>query len=610
MAEKAAKLRMDRSAFLNRLPFYLIILGILWFLVTFLIFPNFTVLKDTFWVDGEFTLSALEKVMKSKRALKAISNSVLLAVCLTFTINIVGTFIVLVTEYFDIKGANLLRVGFMSTLVFAGIVLNNGYLYVYGDEGILTRLLVHVFPEMDPNWFIGFPAVLFVMTFACTSNHMLFLRNAVKGLDSGTIEAAQNLGSNQWQILRKVVLPSLKPVLITLTIMAFQIGLGAMSAPLMVGGENFQTIAPLILTFTQRPASRDIAALLSLILGAAQIVLLIVMTRNEKKGNYLSISKTKTRLNKQKIHNPIANGIVHALAYVLFLIYVLPLVLVVLFSFMDAQGIAQSQLSWQHFTLEHYASILTDANSYQPLMTSGIYAGIAAFLAVLFMLLVVRLVMRHKKSRLIQSLEFGFYIPWLLPALMIALGLILAYDEPTLLLFGNVVIGSVWILPLAYMVMMLPSTLRYLKSAYYSFDSNLEDAARVLGSSSLRTFWQVILPALLPTALALFALNFNAYLADYDLSAFLYQPAYPTLGVMIRQNADPGANVDATAINLVYSVILMVISSLILYVVYGRGSKAGERRSGIRKTNRRTEAMKKTWKQPTTSLSPSAKNPS
>lgn len=588
MAKKSPSIGTNHSALLSRLPFYLFLILVVWFLATFLLFPIFTVLKDTFWVDGQFTASAITKVMNSERALKAIGNSVLLAVCLTFTINIVGTFIVLATEYFDIKGANLLRVGFMSTLVFAGIVLNNGYLYVYGDDGILTKLLLQVFPNMDPNWFIGFPAVLFVMTFACTSNHMLFLRNAVKGLDSSTIEAAQNMGSSQWQILRKIVLPSLKPVLITLTIMAFQIGLGAMSAPLMVGGEDFQTISPLILTFTQRPASRDLAALLSLILGVAQIVLLVVMTRNEKKGNYLSISKTKTRLRKQKITNSVANVIVHVIAYILFVIYMLPLILVVLFSFMDVQGIAQSTLSWSHFTLEHYASIITDAANYQPLITSAVYSGIAAFIAVIFMLLLVRVVMKYKNNRLVETIEYGFYIPWLLPALMIALGLILAYDEPNPLLFGEVIVGTIWVLPLAYMIMMLPSTLRYLKSAYYSFDNNLEDASRVLGASSMRTFWKVILPALLPTALALFALNFNAYIADYDLSAFLYQPAYPTLGIIIRSNADPGANVDATAINLVYSVILMVISSLVLYFVYGRGSKRGEKQSGITNTRKLT----------------------
>lgn len=576
---QAQALRLKQGWF-NKFGVTLLVIFTLWFLVAFIINPSFTVLKDTFWVDGEFTMGAIEKILKSKRALTAVQNSVILAVVLTFTINIVGTFIVLVTEYFDIKGANVLRIGFMSTLVFSGLILNNGYLYVYGPKGVLTKALMTFNPDLDPKWFTGFLAVVFVMTFACTSNHMLFLRNAVRGLDNSVIEAARNMGAGQFQILWKVVLPMLKPVLLTLMIMSFQTGLGAMSAPLMVGGD-FQTISPLILTFSRRPSSRQIAALLSLVLGLAQIILLIVMTYNEKRGNYMSISKTKVRFNKQRIANPVANIVVHAVSYLLFVIYSLPLILVVLFSFMNAKGIAQSQLSWDYFTLEHYKNILTDTANIKPILTSFQYSGLAAVISVIFMLLLVRLVMTHKNNKFFEGVELAFYIPWLLPALLIALGLIIAYDSPSLLIFNNVIIGTWWVLPLAYLVMMLPSTLRYLKASYFSFDQNLEDAARVLGSSGLRTFIQIILPALLPTALALIALNFNAYLADYDLSAFLYLPGNPTLGITIRENASPGANVDAVAINLVYSVLLMVISSLVFYLVYGRGTNLGERRSGI-----------------------------
>ncbi|PRY82974.1 ABC transporter permease [Alkalibacterium olivapovliticus] len=582
-------LKMKESNLLAKIPFYLFCLFIAWFIFALLIWPNVNVLVDIFWVDGELSLSAFGRLSGSNRAIRAILNSFLLATVLTVTVNIVGTFIVLVTEYFDIKGARILRVGFMSTLVFSGMVLNNGYLYVYGQNGVLTNIFTRILPNLEPTWFTGFPAVLFVMTFACTTNHMLFFRNGVKGLDNNTIEAAKNLGSSQWQVLKDVVFPTLFPIIMTLVIMSFQLGLGAMAAPIMVGG-SFETISPLILSFTQRPSSRDLAALLSIILGIAQIILLVVMTRNEKKGNYMSISKTKTRVTKQKIENKVANIVVHALSYILFVIYTIPLILVILFSFMNLQGISQSTLSLDYFTLENYRAILTNNTNYGPLLTSAVYAGGAAVLAVLFMIMIARIVMKNKNNKLAEWTEYLFYIPWLLPGLMLALGLIISYDSPSFLLLGNSVIGSVWILPLVYLIMMLPSTLRYIKGAYYSFDNNLEDASRILGSSPIRTFLRIILPALLPTALALVALNFNNFLADYDLSAFLYHPAYPTIGITIRRNADAANNVNAAAVNLVYSVIIMAVSSIMFYVVYGRGSKMGEKKSGIRNSRRRIKA--------------------
>ena len=105
---------------------------------------------------------------------KFIWNSLKLAICLVVTVNIVGISIVLLTEYFDIKGAKVLRLGYMTTLIYSGVALVTGYLFLYDSDGILTSWLVKSFPNMNKNWFSGFRAVLFTMTFACTSNHVLF----------------------------------------------------------------------------------------------------------------------------------------------------------------------------------------------------------------------------------------------------------------------------------------------------------------------------------------------------------------------------------------------------------------------------------------------------
>ena len=48
---------------------------------------------------------------------KYVWNSLKLAVLLVLTVNIIGVSIVLLTEYFDIKGAKVLRVGYMTTMI-------------------------------------------------------------------------------------------------------------------------------------------------------------------------------------------------------------------------------------------------------------------------------------------------------------------------------------------------------------------------------------------------------------------------------------------------------------------------------------------------------------
>ena len=129
-------------------------------------------------------------------------NSLKLAICLVITVNVVGTSIVLLTEYFDIKGARILRMGYMTTMIYSGVALVTGYMFLYAGDGILTTMLKNAFPGFSAKWFSGFNAVLFTMTFACTSNHMLFLRNAIRGIDYNTVEAARNMGANPFKCFK------------------------------------------------------------------------------------------------------------------------------------------------------------------------------------------------------------------------------------------------------------------------------------------------------------------------------------------------------------------------------------------------------------------------
>lgn len=149
----------------------------------------------------------------------------------------------------------------MSSLIYGGVVLVSGYKSVYGSNGLITKFLLNFFPNMNPGWFVGYGAVVFVMTFSCTQNHMMFLKNAIHNIDYYTIEAAKNMGASGASIFFKIVFPVLKPTFFAITILTFLTGLGAMSAPLIVGGQDFQTINPMIITFSRSSSSRDIAAL-------------------------------------------------------------------------------------------------------------------------------------------------------------------------------------------------------------------------------------------------------------------------------------------------------------------------------------------------------------
>jgi len=543
--------------------------GLIWFIAVILVVPNIETVTNVFWQDGQFTTSAFERLSRAPRAVSALRNSFIIAPILSVTVGFVGVTLVLITDYFKIFGAKILRLGYMTTLLYGGIILVSGYVFLYGQNGFITNILVRIFPSMEQDWFSGMWAVLFVMTFAATGNHMIFIRNALRNVDYQTIEAARNMGASSFTILRRVVLPVLLPSLTAVTVFTFLGGLSAIAAPLLVGGPDFRAITPMILQLSRLQGSRDIAALLAIILGVSSILLLGVLSWLEKRGHYLSVSKVKTDLVKQKIRNPLMNVIAHIYAYILFLIYSAPVVMIVLFSFTDAYTIARREFSLSALTLDNY--ILVFSQAFDPLITSALYSFLAASGVAALMLLVCRLITKHK-SKLTTVVEYAFMIPWLLPTVLIALGFVSTFNRPQWFMFNQALTNTTWIMVLGYLVICIPFTLRMTRAAFFSIDDTLEDAAKNLGASTYYTFFRIIMPVILPSVLAIFALNFNSLLAEFDMSIFMHNPLAVPLGVEIQSLTTADGGGDGAALVFVYSVIMMAVGALVLYLVYGRNS--------------------------------------
>ncbi len=541
---------------------------------------------------------------------KYVWNSLRLAILLMITVNVVGISIVLLTEYFDIKGAKILRLGYMTTMIYSGVALVTGYMFLYASDGILTTALKNAFPSFNPNWFSGFNAVLFTMTFACTSNHMLFLRNAIRGIDYNTVEAARNMGANPFKVLWKVVFPTLIPTLFSLTVMTFITGLCAMSAPTLLG---YDSINPEIVRLAGSSTADESfpqarAALLSIILAMFTIVLLTVLSAYERKGHYLSVSKTKAKLQKQKINNPVANVLAHIYAYVLFIIYMTPVVMIIVFSFQTYQAIRLKKLDLGSWTLINFFGqqdyeYLTSRGKYKTRVgsISGVFSNeatlggiklsfllsaLAAALACVIVVVACNYMFnkKHKKSGVV--LEYALLFPWLLPTILICYSYRTYFNSNSVWYVGNQNLYYAQnvrlLIIMAYTVTKLPFSLRMIKASFYAIDEELEDAARNLGSSPLRTFLRVKLPIILPSVLAVFALNFNALFTEYDMSATFastYGTSYAmVIQAMCAEEGLYGYNVNASGRRCASTVFIMLVSGLILYLVYGVGARdLGER---------------------------------
>ena len=565
--------KLDRYKMRRAAGFLIPGLVLAWSIFTFLIYPNLNLLSLTMFKGGSFDATPIVNIMRSERVIAALKNSFVLAVCLTVTANVLGVFQILVLDYFEIRGSRWLSVAYHTPLICNGMVLVTAYNFIFGSQGFLTANLLQMFPDMNVYWFRGFGAVLLEMTFAGTSNHIMFVRDSLRNIDYQTIEAARNMGVKGGRILTKVVLPTMKPSIFAASILTFITGISAFASPQVLGGENFETINPLVRSFSQTLTTRNYAAVLAIFLGLVTIVVLAVTNWVESRGNYVSVSKVKTPLQKTKIQNPVLNAVVTLAAHLIALIQVIPLVFIFIFSFMRAGDLYAGRIDLSNFTLDNYLTVLNSSTGLRPVVTSMVYAGLASVCVVTLMLILARVITKYH-NRVTGGLEMLLQIPWFLPSTLIALGMVMTFDKPGILTGGLTLTGTVYIMLIGYIIVKLPYTLRMIKAAYLGLDGSLEEAAKNLGASTVKTYVKVIFPIIWPTILSVFLLNFIGQLGEYNMSVFLFHPLYQPLGVVLNAATSPDSSPEAQMLSFVYSVIIMIVATTVITFVYKRKNAA------------------------------------
>jgi iron(III) transport system permease protein len=169
------------------------------------------------------------------------------------------------------------------------------------------------------------------------------------------------------------------------------------------------------------------------------------------------------------------------------------------------------------------------------------------------------------RGRLGGALEALLALPWAIPGTVFAMALATAFSVNAPAVGRFVLVGTPWILPLAYLVRSLPVTGRSALAGLRQLDRSLEEAAASLGASTWRTLRRITLPRLRPALLAGASLAFITALGDFVTSIVLY--TYETRPVSIEILSS--LRLQETGVAAVYGVLLMLISAAV-FLLWGR----------------------------------------
>lgn len=445
-------------------------------------------------------------------------NSVLVSVLTAAIGGLLGTLLAYSFYQFDFPLKNLLVMLAAAPLALPPLVGVLAFLFLYGESGILPRLIQAAFGlESAPFSFQGLGAVLFVHVYSMYVYFYLFVAAGLRSLDRSTVEASSDLGASHFHTFVRVILPHLRPSIIGASILVFMISMASFTAPLLfAGSDHFMT-----LQIYNYKLNGDLAmsATVSTVLTLISLLFLALLEIRTVRGAASAGSKGASAPSLAVSRGwPRITAASAAIAFILFLL--LPIATVILVSF-AREGSWTWQLLPSSYTLDNYVSLVTDPSFLDPVVNSLVMSTVAGAGNVVFGV-VAALVIVQRGLPLSHLVRVLTALPFAIPGTVIAVNLIIAFNDPSALSFGRVLVGSFWILPLAYFIRHIPLVVRATVAALERYDERLSEASADLGASTLTTFRKVVAPAIAPGVIAGGLLTFVTALGEFVSSILLY----------------------------------------------------------------------------------------
>ena len=546
-------------------PAALLAVGVGGLLVWLVLYPTLFVVRDSLAGAAGPSAEHYLRFFGSRAELAALWASVWISLASVAISALAGVPLALFFARADFPGRRVLGALAALPVTLPPLVGTISFLFLYGESGFVTRAVQLVFGLEAPPWrLVGPGAVLLVHGYTMYVYFYLFATAALARLDDSYTEAAAALGAGRWITLRRVTLPLLGPALGGAALLVFMTSMASFSAPYVFGG-GFRVLSTQIYN-SKLNGEAGLVAAESVVLALASLAALIPLQRWESSRAAAGASKgvggSRTR------RGGAGTATIAALLVGLLL---LPHATVFLVSLVP-EGTWTTQIVPPVYSADNWRA-LAASDRLVPVLNSLQMATIATVANVVLALAAGHLLARRRfRGRGLVAVLVA--LPWALPGtvLAIALASTFATDQP---LAGRwVLVGTFWILPLAYFIRNIPLVTRAAQTSFAQLDPALDEAAASLGARRWTTWRRVTLPLVLPGLAAGATLAFVAALGEFVASVLLY--THRTRPISVEMLADLRAFDFGGA--AAYGVLLLVVVAASFGLGYHSIGAEGEQR--------------------------------
>jgi iron(III) transport system permease protein len=508
--------------------------------------------------DEGWTYQYLTAFVNETQEWSALWNSLWISAASVILAGMVGIPLAFVFERFDFPGRRVLGALVALPAVLPPLVGVIAFEFLYGSSGFVPRAIVQLLSLESSPWQLrGWAAILLVHAYSMYVYFYLFTRAGLAKVDSSMIEAAHSLGHGTASTLFRVTLPLLRPQIGAAALLTFMTALGSFSAPYIFGG-GFRVMTTQIV-MSKLNGDLAMAMVETAALATVALVTLVMLRHVMGTRSVAAIGKGAAPATR-RLEQPIVRWGAAATGWTFALLLLLPHATLFLVSFIPV-GTWTTQLLPPEYTLGNYRALVAEAERLRPLVNSLWMATVATAAALALSLWAGRLVVQRKVS-LRNTIETLTTVPWAVPGTVLAIALATTFSVRAPWVGRWLLVGTIVILPLAYMVRNIPVVAGSVLAGFRQLDPSLDEAAASLGASRWSTIRRITVPLLRPAILAGAALAFATALGDFVTSVVLYTFETRPISIEIL-SALREFDIGVAA---AYGVVLMLISAVAMAV--------------------------------------------
>jgi iron(III) transport system permease protein len=474
-------------------------------------------------MDGEFTLDAVQNVIERDRTLRATINSVVMGLGATVLAVVLAVPMAWAVARTDMPFKRTVSLLVVISYVFPPFLTAFAYTLMFGpNRGLFNQWLSAVgLPTFNiysrAGLIVALGAHVYIFVFLTVST-------ALRRLDPEIEDAARIHGSGPLHTLRTITFPMVLPAILSGCLLAFVVSQNSFGTHAFIGiPAGIRLLTTEIYSLFTFPIRFSEAAVLAWILFGIAALATAINRGLIGKRQYVTVRGKGMRPDVVRLgrFRWVAFGYC---AFVLALTLIVPTIVILMVSFMRTWGRGAVA---GNFTFDWYRFIFNYDLAREAVQNS-LWLGFTAATAIIVLASIIAYIIVRSEYKVRHLLSYLSIIPLTVPGIVLAVGLIWAYINPPLALWGTLTI-----LFIAYVTKFYPIALQVVQSSVMQVEEELEKSARIHGASWFKAFRTILLPLIKPGLLAAWVMVFILSVRELAASILLQASGTSVVSVVM-----------------------------------------------------------------------------